>query len=77
MSRFLIVELEVARTFARAAINASWTQDVLHYRNLARKAHDTTRRLMVLTRLTEDQARELAHQLKALKLTLSQLGDPP
>lgn len=75
MSRFLVVELEVGLTFAKAAINAHWTQELLHNRKLARKAYDTATRLMNQAKLTEAEAKGLDSGLQSLKLALSQLGD--
>lgn len=75
MSRFLQIELQVGQTFAKAAINARWTRESLHNRRLARKAYDTTKRLMD-AKLTKAKSRKISKQLEILKLMLSQLGDP-
>jgi hypothetical protein len=75
MSRFLDIELDVGRTFAWAAMNSRWTGDVLHNRRLARKAYNTTARLISHPKLTDTDAKKLAKKMELLKLTLIQLGD--
>ena len=75
MSKFLEIELKVGQTFAKAAINAQWTRELLHNRRLARRAYVTTTRLMGSAKLTEANARKVARELQILRLLLSQLGD--
>ena len=75
MSKFLEIEVEVGQTFAKAAANAQWTHELLHNRRLARRAYDTTTRLMTSAKLTEVNARKIARELQILRLMLSQLGD--
>ena len=76
MSRFLEIELEIGQTFADAAIHARWTQELLHNRRLARRAYDTTIRLMRHANLAKADARKVAIKLHRLRQKLSQLGDP-
>jgi hypothetical protein len=76
MSRFLEIELKIGQTFADAAINSRWTQELLHNRRLARRAYDTTVRLRDHANLAKADARRVDSELQRLKWKLSQLGDP-
>jgi hypothetical protein len=76
MSRFLEIELEIGRTFAEAAIQAPWTAEALHNRRLARRAYDTTIRLMHRAKFEKAGVRKFSRDLERLKCLLSQLGDP-
>jgi len=76
MARFLVIEVEVGIGFARAAHHALWTRDLLHNRELARKAYDTALQRMDHVRLAEREAKRLMKDLQKLRLALYQLGDP-
>jgi hypothetical protein len=75
MSRYLFIQLEVGLTFAQAATQASWTEDVLHNRRLARRSYDRTKKLLQHVPLTGPEAHHLLQQLRSLESALRRLGD--
>jgi hypothetical protein len=76
MSRFVVVELEVGFAFARAAADARETRDILHNRNIARKAYDMAGKMMVRGHITEVDLCALKVQRLRLLSELRKLGDP-
>jgi hypothetical protein len=73
---FLLVELDLGMTFAKAAADAAETRERLHNRMLARSAYDTVVRLESKAKPAGESAAELAAKMAELRSALCGLGDP-
>lgn len=76
MARFLMVEVEVGESFAKAANDADSTREVLHYRLLARRGYNTATRMAGHLKMENREAKTLAHALVRLNSALRDFGDP-
>lgn len=76
MVRFLSLEAEIGLNFAQAAMEASWTEDVLRNRQFARRAYETACRLLQRAKFTEAEAMDFMDKLARLHQFLRHLGDP-
>lgn len=73
--RFLLLELDLGMTFAKAAEDATETRERLHSRMLARRTYETVVRLGGKVQPTEKRA-ELEAKMARLISALRGLGDP-
>jgi hypothetical protein len=76
MTRYLVIELEVGLAFAQAAANAEHTKDLLHNRQIARRAYDSACMLMRRAYFHNIELHYLQNTLQKLRLALRGLGDP-
>jgi hypothetical protein len=73
---FLLVELDLGMTFARAAMDATGSRERLRNRRLARSTYDTVVRLGERAKPTGPDTAKLAAKTSELKSALRGLGDP-
>ena len=76
IQQFLIVELDLGMTFARAAAAADNTEERLHSRRLARKVYDLGLRWVSRARFNGEDTKTYYERLRQLRIAINKLGDP-
>lgn len=76
IQQFLVIEVTIGMTFARAGMNALTTGECLRSRQLARRAYDTGSRWVERARFTAEGIKTYRRKLQELRFALNRLGDP-